>query len=123
MIEQAIKHKSHIELQEGDYAYVKLKAYCHASVERRVLQKLSPRFYGPFKVLRCIGTIAYHLELSAGVCVHPVFHVSLLKPHSRTLSDTLTNLHEKDKDDRFFLLPERVLEERTILKNGKEVNE
>ena len=41
--------------------------------------KLSPKYYGPYKVLQNIGTMAYKLELNAYSRVNPVFHVSWLK--------------------------------------------
>ncbi|XP_070008557.1 uncharacterized protein [Nicotiana sylvestris] len=42
--------------------------------------KLSPRFIGPYRILRRIGHVAYELELLQELAaVHPVFHVSLLK--------------------------------------------
>ncbi|WMV19427.1 hypothetical protein MTR67_012812 [Solanum verrucosum] len=42
--------------------------------------KLSPRYVGPYHILRSIGKIAKELELTNDLApVHPVFHLSLLK--------------------------------------------
>ncbi|KAK4716100.1 hypothetical protein R3W88_014438 [Solanum pinnatisectum] len=42
--------------------------------------KLSPRYVGPYQILKCIGKGAYELDLPSELApVHPVFHVSMLK--------------------------------------------
>ncbi|KAM3199056.1 hypothetical protein P3L10_034208 [Capsicum annuum] len=43
-------------------------------------EKLSPWFFGPYKIKRCVGPVAYELELLSSSKVHPIFHVSLLHP-------------------------------------------
>ena len=42
--------------------------------------KLSPRYVGPYKILKNINKVAYELILPAKLAaVHQVFHISLLK--------------------------------------------
>jgi len=42
--------------------------------------KLSPRYIGPFEILRTVGEVAYELALPpAFSAIHPVFHVSMLR--------------------------------------------
>lgn len=38
------------------------------------------RYFGPFKILKLIGTVAYQLELHSKAKIHPFFHVFVLKP-------------------------------------------
>ena len=41
--------------------------------------KLSPRYIGPYEIVRRIGKVAYELDLPYDLeAVHPVFHVSML---------------------------------------------
>ena len=47
-------------------------------------RKLSPRRYGPFKVLQRISPVTYHIELPQTMKIHNVFHVDLLIPHRQT---------------------------------------
>ena len=47
-----------------------------------VTGKLSPRYIGPFEILRRIRTLAYELALQPQLShVHNVFHVSMLRKY------------------------------------------
>ncbi|XP_049371627.1 uncharacterized protein LOC125836498 [Solanum verrucosum] len=42
--------------------------------------KLSPRYIGPFEILRAVGEVAYELALPPALsAIHPVFHVSMMR--------------------------------------------
>ena len=42
--------------------------------------KLSPRYIGPFKIIECVGSVAYKLNLPEELSsIHNVFHVCNLK--------------------------------------------
>jgi hypothetical protein len=64
----------------GDLILVKLRPYRQTSAAGRRNNKLSNRFFGPFKILRSIGEVAFELQLPETSKIHPVFHVSKLKP-------------------------------------------
>lgn len=64
----------------GDLVLVKLQPYRQHSVVLKRNQKLGLRYFGPFKVTKKIGTVVYELHLLTTTRIHPVFHISLLKP-------------------------------------------
>src|SRR5882757_5837663 len=47
--------------------------------------KLSPKRYGPFRVVAKISSVAYKLQIPAMWQIHDVFHASLLTPYKETV--------------------------------------
>ena len=75
--------------------------------------KLSPKYYGPYKVLQNIGSMVYKLELPTSSWVHPVFHVSYL---NKVIGEKLPFqkiLLELDEEGKIILEPEEITEIRT----------
>ena len=69
---------------------VKLRPYRQVIARQFPISKLAQRFYGPFPIVKQIGEVAFELELPPGAQIHPVFHVSKLKPfHNQAETPTL----------------------------------
>jgi hypothetical protein len=82
------------------------------SVVKMSYCKLAIKFFRPYKILDKIGTPTYKLELLANSQVHPVFHVSQLKPHTTDYTPTFTPLSEPIQLDLHYLEPELILDRR-----------
>ena len=53
-------------------------------------EKLSPRYIGPYVVLRRIGKAVYEMDLPfIMISIHTVFHVSMLRRYIPNLSHVL----------------------------------
>ena len=83
------------------------------SLRQKRLGKLSPKYYGPFQILRKIGSVSYKLDLPLESRSHPTFHVSCLKGKLGQHVVPLPSL--PPVDSKGILRPEHVavLQERT----------
>nr|KYP54808.1 hypothetical protein KK1_001008 [Cajanus cajan] len=76
-----LKRVDHISVV-GEWVLLKLQPYRQSSLHCCVSQKLSKRYFGPFRIhRRRIGPVAYELLLLESSHIHHVFHVSLLRPY------------------------------------------
>ena len=47
----------------GDLVYLWLQPYMQSSLMKKASKKIKPHFYGPYKLVRKVGEVAYELEL------------------------------------------------------------
>ena len=71
------KHSPAPDFKVGDQAYVKAKYF----QSTRPSKKLSEKNLGPYTIIAQVGSLSFTLRLPDSMCtVHPVFHISQLKP-------------------------------------------
>jgi hypothetical protein len=101
--------------------YLKLQPYIQTSVAPRSNQKLSFKYFGPYKILQKVGNAAYKLELPRDAKIHSVVHVSLLKKHvsqSAVVSSDLAMLQFNEE-----LKPLKFLDDRLIRKGSSTLHQ
>jgi hypothetical protein len=101
----------------GEMVLLKLQPYALSTVVNRPCPTLAMKYFGPYKVIEQVGTAAYKLNLPPHCQVHPVFHVSHLKPFSADYSHVFSELPDPPHLDLADLQPELILD-RQLSKKG-----
>ncbi|XP_073021562.1 uncharacterized protein [Primulina eburnea] len=115
---QADRHRKDLHLEPGSFVLVKLQPYRQISVAKRKNHKLSYRYFGPFHILERVGSVAYRLELPIDSKIHPVFHVSRLKPFEGPLPSDPPVLPTVVVGNKFVRFPLAVLAQRKLFRKG-----
>ena len=116
------QHRKDIEFDTGDLVLLKVSPW------KGVLRfgkkgKLSPRFIGPFEILKRVGKVAYELALPPNLQhIHNVFHVSMLRRYHSDISHIIEyetveiqpDLSYEEKPVKILDRKEQILRNKTI---------
>ena len=100
------------QFEVGDLVFPRLQSCRQSTLKQKGVEKLKPRFYGPYRVIWKVGVVAYELELPLGSRVHNIFHVSYLKKVLGQQVITVTKLPPMDDEGHLVLQPEAILDSR-----------
>ncbi|XP_077242379.1 uncharacterized protein LOC143882872 [Tasmannia lanceolata] len=97
--------------------------YKQSTVTLRRNLKLSPRYFGPYRILQRVGKVAYKLELPSSSRIHPIFHVSLLKKKLGQQVVPQTQLPQVDNEGHIQLEPVAILDCRLVNRNNQAITQ
>jgi len=86
MASLANSKRTDLTFNVGDRVLLSTANITVANQANRPSHKLAPRWTGPFSILERVGPVAYRLDLPHTLPIHPVIHVSRLRPYSDPLS-------------------------------------
>ena len=119
----ADRHRIERSFEVGDLVYLRLQPYKQSSLKKKGAEKLKPRFYGPYRIIKKVGEVAYELELPQGSKIHNVFHVYNLK---KTLGKHIapsTKFPPLDDEGLLILIPEWIIQTRESKLGNKVIKE
>ena len=84
------------EFEVGDLVLIKLNpAQIRSRVTSRTDTRLLRRYEGPVPVIAKVGKVAYKVQLPEWLQIHPVMHVSCLKPFYKDLEDPSRQIDQR----------------------------
>lgn len=118
----ADNRRKDLSFEIGDHVFLKVSPLTGVGRSIRA-KKLSPRYMGPFEVLKKVGPVAYQLALPPQLAgLHNVFHVSQLKKYQPDPSHVIEpeeveiqeNLTYRTEPDRIVDAKDKQLRNKTI---------
>jgi len=96
---------------EWDQVFIQLQPYKKNSLKSDHCQKLMPKFYVPYTILKCVGQMAYQLAFPSHSMLHIVFYVSFLKKLIGPKFQMKTNLLELDEGGSIWIHQQSFLDQ------------
>jgi hypothetical protein len=113
MKQQVDQHHREREFEVGGWVFLRLQPYKQISLKKQNKEnKLAPKYYGPYKVLKRTRNMDYKLELPPYSHAYPVFHVSFFKKVIRNKISFQTSLPNLNEEGKIILELETILETR-----------
>ena len=75
-------HRRPVTFRPGDQVWLSAVGITLDVHRYRQCQKLTPVYYGPYKIVEVISPVSYRLKLPSTLKIHDVFHVQRLKSAS-----------------------------------------
>ncbi|GJR59546.1 putative nucleotidyltransferase, ribonuclease H [Tanacetum coccineum] len=116
----ADEKRRHFEFEVGDQVTVKLLPQQFKSL-RKVHKGLIRMYEGPFLVIGRVGNVSYRVQLPPKLKIHPVFHVSFLKPYHGDEEDPKRGVSKRAPTavvTSYDREVEEILSDRTIRRRG-----
>ena len=123
MKSQANKHRQDRSFVVGDWVYLRLQPYRQKTLAYKGKWKLSPRYFGPFKVIQKVRFVSYRLDLPPESKIHLIFHVSCLKLKLGQHVTPLSTLPLVDDEGQVATESIAVLQTRTKTLRTRDVTE
>jgi len=102
----------------GDQVLLKLQPYTQSTVANHPFPKLAYKYFGPYTVLERVGSVAYKLDLLEGHMIHPVFHISQLKPFVPDCTPVFETLPVTTDLAAAAAVPDKIIDRRLVKKGN-----
>lgn len=123
MKQQIDQHCTKREFKEGDRVFIRIQPYKQSSLKQQRKNKLSPKYYGPYQIIKKISSVAYGLKIPDHCRIHNTFHVSSLKKALGQNQTAQTEIPKTDEEGRIILEPEGILTTREKVLRSKTIKE